>query len=224
MRGVNRFIAVAGLALFGLSQQASAAVLYDNGPINGTIDGWTVNYGFAVADSFTLSQTSTVTGVSFGVWNDPSATITSIDWGITTVTGSFPDQHTATVTNGSTITPNPNPYGFNPSTDSFSTGSLVLGPGTYYLVLQNAVVSGGDPVYWDQNNGPSLAWENSLGEISYHSNDSCLTVTCSESFQILGSTSATPLPSTWTMLIAGFVGLGFFAYRGTKKNVSLAAA
>ena len=30
--------------------------------------------------------------------------------------------------------------------------------------------------------------------------------------------SATPLPSTWTMLIAGFVGLGFFAYRGTKKN------
>jgi hypothetical protein len=31
-------------------------------------------------------------------------------------------------------------------------------------------------------------------------------------------TAATPLPSTWTMLIAGFVGLGFFAYRGTKKN------
>jgi len=36
--------------------------------------------------------------------------------------------------------------------------------------------------------------------------------------------TATPLPSTWTMLIAGFVGLGFFAYRGSKKNVSLAAA
>ncbi len=28
----------------------------------------------------------------------------------------------------------------------------------------------------------------------------------------------TPLPSTWTMLIAGFLALGFFAYRGTKKN------
>jgi hypothetical protein len=28
----------------------------------------------------------------------------------------------------------------------------------------------------------------------------------------------TPLPSTWTMLIAGFVGLGFFAYRGSKKG------
>jgi cbb3-type cytochrome oxidase subunit 3 len=33
------------------------------------------------------------------------------------------------------------------------------------------------------------------------------------------------LPSTWTMLIAGFVGLGFFAYRGSKKNgAALSAA
>jgi hypothetical protein len=37
--------------------------------------------------------------------------------------------------------------------------------------------------------------------------------------------SATPLPSTWLMLLSGFVGLGFFAYRGTKKNaLSLTAA
>jgi hypothetical protein len=28
----------------------------------------------------------------------------------------------------------------------------------------------------------------------------------------------TPVPSTWTMLIAGFVGLGFFAYHGTKNR------
>jgi hypothetical protein len=31
--------------------------------------------------------------------------------------------------------------------------------------------------------------------------------------------TTTPLPATWTMLMAGFLGLGFFAYRGTKKNV-----
>ncbi len=36
----------------------------------------------------------------------------------------------------------------------------------------------------------------------------------------VGTTTAlpTPLPSTWTMLIASFLGLGFFAYRGSKKN------
>ncbi len=37
--------------------------------------------------------------------------------------------------------------------------------------------------------------------------------------------TATPLPSTWTMLIAGFAVCGFFAYRGSKKgSAALAAA
>lgn len=37
--------------------------------------------------------------------------------------------------------------------------------------------------------------------------------------------TATPLPSTWLSLLSGFVGIGFFAYRGTKKrNAALAAA
>jgi hypothetical protein len=36
--------------------------------------------------------------------------------------------------------------------------------------------------------------------------------------------STTPLPSTWLMLLSGFVGLGFFAYRGTKKGSAAIAA
>jgi hypothetical protein len=40
----------------------------------------------------------------------------------------------------------------------------------------------------------------------------------------LTATAATPLPSTWLMLLSGFVGLGFFAYRGTKKNSAALAA
>jgi hypothetical protein len=35
---------------------------------------------------------------------------------------------------------------------------------------------------------------------------------------------ATPLPSTWFMLLGGLIGLGFFAYRGTRKNISALAA
>jgi hypothetical protein len=31
---------------------------------------------------------------------------------------------------------------------------------------------------------------------------------------------ATPLPATWTMLIAGFIGLGFVVYRGSKKSAA----
>jgi hypothetical protein len=42
---------------------------------------------------------------------------------------------------------------------------------------------------------------------------------------LVSSVTTTPLPSTWTTLIAGFVGLSFFAYLGTKKNgAGLAAA
>ena len=34
---------------------------------------------------------------------------------------------------------------------------------------------------------------------------------------------ATPLPATWTMMLIGFVGFGFLAYRG-KKNTATALA
>jgi hypothetical protein len=43
-------------------------------------------------------------------------------------------------------------------------------------------------------------------------------------FSTSWSLTQTPLPSTWTMLIAGFVGLGFFAYRGTRKSAAALAA
>jgi hypothetical protein len=38
------------------------------------------------------------------------------------------------------------------------------------------------------------------------------------------TTSATPLPSTWTMMLLGLVGLGFVAYRGLKKDSAAIAA
>jgi hypothetical protein len=40
----------------------------------------------------------------------------------------------------------------------------------------------------------------------------------------LGSSFTTPLPSTWTMILAGFAGLGFLAYRGNKRNTAAPAA
>jgi hypothetical protein len=45
-----------------------------------------------------------------------------------------------------------------------------------------------------------------------------------DNVSVAGIISATPLPSAWTMLIAGFVGLGCFAYRGMKKNSAAALA
>ena len=68
-----------------------------------------------------------------------------------------------------------------------------------------------------------------LLNLAFGPNDSTFTgkVNGTEFFDVIGSAtiSTTPLPSTWTMLIAGFAGFGFLAYRGTKKSsVALAAA
>jgi len=47
-----------------------------------------------------------------------------------------------------------------------------------------------------------------------------------DSFAAIGTgrPSETPLPSTWLMLLSGFVGLGFISYRGTKKNSAAPSA
>jgi hypothetical protein len=62
---------------------AVAQVLYDDGPINGTTDAWTINYGFVIGDSFTLLNNSTVGGFNFGVWEYGGDVLTSVDWSIT---------------------------------------------------------------------------------------------------------------------------------------------
>jgi hypothetical protein len=40
----------------------------------------------------------------------------------------------------------------------------------------------------------------------------------------ISTVGATPLPSTWLMLLSGFAGFGFLAYRGTKKRTAFASA
>jgi hypothetical protein len=41
--------------------------IYDNGPINGNTDAWTIGFGFMVSDTFTVASDGTnITGMSFG--------------------------------------------------------------------------------------------------------------------------------------------------------------
>jgi PEP-CTERM motif len=39
--------------------------------------------------------------------------------------------------------------------------------------------------------------------------------------QIVGLTFGVPEPSTWAMMLIGFAGLGFMAYRRTKKSAAV---
>ena len=196
-------LSFAALALLtGGAGPVNAAVVYDNGPINGTVEAWTINYGYQVTDSFTVSSPTTLTGAQIGLWAYPGDNPTSVEWSI----GSAPygsNISSGTSSLSSTFTGG---YGFGIYPLFESTFSLtgVLSTGTYWFTLQNAASINGDPVYWDQNNGPSTAFESIEGSIP------------SESFQLYSGTTV-PEPSTVTLLGIGVVGLVGYTWRRRKS-------
>jgi hypothetical protein len=142
-----------------------------------------------------------VTGLNFAAWTTPGdvlqtaeVSITSSEFGGT----SYFDQTVSFTQSGCVA----NQYGYNVCTESSSFAGPTLNAGTYWLNLQNASVNTGDPVYWDENSGPSSASENSIGTIP------------SESFTLLGSgstttttTGTTPEPSSILLLGSGLLGV-----------------
>jgi uncharacterized repeat protein (TIGR03803 family) len=171
------------LPVAGSPQFLPADELYSNGPINGTEDAWTINFGFSVADSFTFQSGGyNFNGLSFGVWLFPGDTlqnaellITSEPFGGTT----FFDSVVNFTISGCVS----NQYGFNVCIATGSFNGPTLDSGTFWITLQNAVVNTGDPAYWDENSGPSQAAQNSIGSIP------------SEAFTLLGSANTTS--TTW---------------------------
>jgi hypothetical protein len=171
--------------------------VYCNGTgINGNVDAWTINFGYVVSDSFTVGA-GTVTGADFGVWLFPGDTVTGIGWSVTsaanggTVYGSgtaAPVLGPADECGGGSCDLLLNNYGYDIQSLEFSfPGGINLAGGTYWLNLQNAAVPSGDPVYWDENSGPSSAAESAVGSIA------------SEAFAIDGGTG-TPEPGTLAFL------------------------
>jgi hypothetical protein len=174
--------------------------IYDNGATNGTNDAWTINFGFAVSDSFTMGVASNVNGLNFAAWVIPGDVLESAEVSITSSEfggTSYFDQ-TVNFTQGNCVS---NQYGYNVCTESGTFSGPSLNAGTYWLNLSNASVNTGDPIYWDENSGPSLASENSIGTLP------------SESFTLLGGTTTStttifgsPEPGIVLYLCSGLVG------------------
>jgi hypothetical protein len=177
---------------------------YENGPIKGATDAWTINFGYLVSDSF-VAQGSNVTSLSFGVWESPGDVMTSVDWSINFAenSGTLYGSGTASGKNLTDKFISTNQYGYDVDLIT-ATGLNATGlssGATYWLTLQNAVVHSGNLVFWDENSGigcesngcPSLASEGAEGTLP------------SEAFTI--GSGSTPEPGSIMLFGSGVLGL-----------------
>ena len=118
-----------------------------------------------------------------------------------------------------------------------SVTPVTLGPGTYQIAAwgygpignYNTGISPGTPISFDTL-GAALTegspWYNDPGVTGFAVDHLDNFNGGGDHFYGAGNFDAvvTPLPSTWLMLLSGFIGLGFFAYRGTKKAAAPLAA
>jgi hypothetical protein len=201
MKSAN-FLAAAAVALAAGS--AGASTIYSNGPYDGTVGGFIINSGASVADSFTGSGVAT--GANFVSWNYTSDTPETVDWAI--ANGNPLNGGTIFASGTATITPIfllTNEIGFDLYSDTISFSGVTLTGGNYWFELSDASGANGDPMYWDDNNGPSSAWDSASGDLTNYSSGFD-PGSNSEAFSILGG--GTPEPATWALMLAGFAGLG----------------
>ncbi len=204
-----RTLSLALLCLTMALVSASAQVLYEDGPLNGTTDAWTINFGYVVSNSFTLTNNATMGGFDIYTWEFPGDKTLSIDWAVTSdeFGGTLYGEGTATVTDQFISA---NQYGYNVEKVTASNLNLDLAAGTYWLNLQNAVTEQGNPLYWDENSGigchsqgcPSEVSENDVGTIP------------PESFDVTGTYGGqVPEPSSILLIGSGILGAVAFLRR-----------
>ena len=194
------------MACLGVLCLALAAVParadYENGPINGTVDGYNISFGFIVSDSF-VADANTVAGFMLGTWEFPGDVVMLVDWTITSQENGGTVYGSGTA-KGKDLTDqfiSANQLGYDIDKLTISGLNVAVTSGsTYWLNLDNATIPGGDPVLWDENSGkgcqsngcPSQASETFVGTIA------------SESFTInTGGQGTTPEPGSFVLMAFG---------------------
>ena len=194
-----------------LAVPAAAQVLYDNGPINGNIDAWTINFGYIVSDSFTIANNSTMSGFAFGTRDLPGDQLIAVDWSVTSGENSGTVYGSGTAS-GSMLTDkyvSTNMFGYEIHLITVTGLDVNLSGGTYWLSLQNAKVPSGDPVFWEENSGVGCGGDNGKGGgCPSQASESAVGTIPSEAFTINGGgTGTTPEPGSFLLFASGVLGV-----------------
>ena len=223
--------ALAAAAVMALSGAANADILYQNpNPISSSatdVDGFTINFGFSVSDSFDLGSSSTLSSADFLALNFTGDQISAVDWIISSDAGGAGTVFGQGIgTSVSDVFQGVSALGLDMNLDTFSLGNLDLSAGTYWLTLENAVATNDDAAYWNQGGGSSQAWEDTVGLMTVDNNCGGFggpplggpLASCAETFRINGTSGVTvPEPITLSFFGAGLVGAAALRRRKAKS-------
>jgi hypothetical protein len=216
LRAAKHVVAALVASFLFLVLPARAAILFDNPGAVG--QGLQLcdpcssgnNTGYRVWDSFSLAQQSTVQSIRWiGSRSDAftlgvNLEIAVVPYGADIFSAHYTD---ATITRGDT--------GLNSSFRVVQLPNLVLNPGTYWLSVHGPSVaeqqtwlgtfeaSGDNSLiqYGPKPDNPQSAFPRNQDAV----------------FRLNGIITSVPERSTWAMMILGFAGLGFLAYRRNSK-------
>ncbi|MBA2402454.1 MAG: PEP-CTERM sorting domain-containing protein [Bradyrhizobium sp.] len=202
---------------------ARAAILFENvGPGSGLDTQWcdpcsSGNTGYRVWDSFTLTQRSTIQSIR---WIGPRTDALTL--GVDLEIAAFPylpdifSAHyaDAEITNRSNT-------GLHSNFRTVQLPNLVLNAGTYWLSIHGPSIA--EQHTWlgafDPNRDNSLIQYGANPDnpqAGYYRNQDAI-------FRVNGLITPIPEPSTWAMMILGFAGVAFIAYRRKSRPAVMAA-
>ncbi|MEP7362396.1 MAG: PEP-CTERM sorting domain-containing protein [Acidobacteriota bacterium] len=157
-----RIASISLILCLALGVPASAAILYDNGPTNGSANALFIDgpgagpFSQTISNGFVATGTGIATSLDFGVWVTSGLTPTTVSWALGT--SAFGSE----ISSGSTPQVGfaffgANGFGYDVYTATVGGLSGLLSSGsTYYLTLGGANDSANSQfVAWDVNLGPT---------------------------------------------------------------------